>query len=212
MIVPKIDKIFDIILFFIKINKQPKPHNIKYRKLLNSDKKFYKKSGQKLGEGSSRVTYILNYFHARKVHKLAKNQRGIEHNKFEVERGKLEKTHYPRIIEYRDDYYSITLEYTLIPTYEYLETLLGTTLDNFHDCVIYNTFEYVGYKWWKKPKNFDKIKETEIFKQVEQIMIDEQIFVPPLVRDNSIVMGLYDNKIKFLAYAPPLSEIFPKKF
>ena len=138
--------------------------NIERLETFNARKKYAKKNLKKLSSGSSRTAYLTA---ANTVIKLAKNDKGLAQNKAEA--NPLMKSKFVnKPLRKAKDFIWIEVDYLEKITEKDFKEMTGIDFGDFDECIRYGLKE-VSDNSDKKPKCFDKVSKTEIYKELKSI-------------------------------------------
>lgn len=128
-------------------------------------KKYAEANLKHLSSGSSRIVYLTN---RDTILKLAKNDKGIAQNKVEAN-PKMKSKFLNEIIKHAKDFSWIEthkLEKITVPEFE---EMTGIKFSEFGDALSYGLKNVSNAKDRKKPKNFDEVSKSEIYKEMHRI-------------------------------------------
>jgi hypothetical protein len=168
-----------------------------------SQKLFYCRTHLKeLAKGSSRNVFDFG----ESVIKIARNQKGIEQNKVEMEIGKIRPDCVPNLILFSDDCSWNIFEKVEQVTKEEFENLTNTTLTILH--------ELLKYKKDRKRKNIDidykkenQIQNNKLMNELSQLIEQYDLSVGDMVRISS--WGKKNGKVLLIDFGLT-SEIYQK--
>ncbi|MDX1470936.1 MAG: hypothetical protein R3213_05535 [Flavobacteriaceae bacterium] len=129
----------------------------------------------RIASGSARIIYELGND---KVLKLARNAKGLAQNLNEADH--FIQQHYGDIIakvtDYHQDDWWIVMERAKKVTKGSFKRLLGYSLDDFYDTLLWYWNTRQGKKTWSSPpENKDEIMETEFFNELIDLMANMAI-------------------------------------
>lgn len=138
-------------------------------------KEYAEKNLKHLSSGSSRIAYLTTND---SVVKLAKNEKGLAQNKAEVN-SKVKSKFLNKILKHSKDYVWIESDYLDKLSEKQFEELTDVNFKDFGNAV--------GYFFDKhdKPKDYDDIKELEIFKEITNIAKKNNLVPGDLARISS---------------------------
>lgn len=131
----------------------------------NARKEYAEKHLKHLSSGSSRIVYLTK---ENTVIKLAKNNKGIAQNKAEAN-PKMTSKFLNKIIKYADNFAWIETHYLEKITEKEFEKLTDLNFKEFGDAISYGLRDVSSNSDQEKPDNFDTIKKSEIFKEIEKL-------------------------------------------
>jgi hypothetical protein len=128
-------------------------------------KKYAEANLKHLSSGSSRIVYLTP---GGTIVKLAKNDKGIAQNKAEAN-PKMKSKFLNEVIKHAKEYAWIEthkLEKITVPEFE---KMTGIKFSEFGDSLSYGLKDISGSSDKKKPKNFDEVSESEVYKEMHRI-------------------------------------------
>ena len=173
----KNSKLFSLINTFVKIasEKETLPENSKDLSVIlkNLDKletfgarkKYAEKNLKHLSSGSSRVVYLTS---DDTVIKLAKNEKGLAQNKAETN-PKMKSKFLNKIIKSSKNDVWIETYYLKKITEKKFEEMTDLDFKDFDEAIRYGLRDVSKNKDKKKPKNFDKVSASDIYKEIKSI-------------------------------------------
>lgn len=173
----KNSKLFSLINTFVKMasEKEMLPENSKDLSVIlkNLDKletfgarkKYAEKNLKHLSSGSSRVVYLTS---DDTVIKLAKNEKGLAQNKAE-KNPKMKSKFLNKIIKSSKDNVWIETYYLKKITEKKFEEMTDLDFKDFDQAIRYGLRDVSKNKDKKKPKNFDKVSASDIYKEIRSI-------------------------------------------
>lgn len=159
--------------------------NIESLENYNSRKEYAEANLKHLSSGSSRIVYLTS---KNTVIKLAKNDRGIAQNK--VECNDLKSKFLNRSISHAKDYSWIETYFLDKITTKSFDKMTGISFDDFGECIRYG-LKNVSKNSANKPKNFETVEKTEIYKSIKEIGSKLKLLPGDLARISS--WGCKDN-------------------
>jgi hypothetical protein len=139
--------------------------NIEELENYNSRKEYSEKNLKHLSSGSSRIVYSSP---DDTVIKLAKNDKGIAQNKAECN-SDMKSKFLNEVVSHAKDYSWMETHYLDKITTKKFEEMTDLNFDDFGECIRYGLRDVSGNTDKEKPKNFDKVKESEIYKEMKRI-------------------------------------------
>jgi hypothetical protein len=161
--------------------------NLEQLETYTAKKEYAEKNLKHLSSGSSRIVYLSPN---KTIIKMAKNDKGIAQNKVEAN-PKMKSKLINKIISKADDDSWIETHYLDKMSKPEFEKMVGINFDDFGDAISYGLKKVSGNTDVKKPKNFDKIKELEIYKELERLGKEFDLLPGDLERMSS--WGIKDN-------------------
>lgn len=128
-------------------------------------KKYAEKNLKHLSSGSSRIVYLSD---KNTIIKMAKNDKGIAQNKAESN-PKMKSKFLNKILSHAKNYSWIEVCYLNKITVKDFKEMTGLEFDNFGESIRYGLKDVSGNKNKDKPKNFDKVEKSEIYKEMKRI-------------------------------------------
>lgn len=154
----------------------------------NSRKEYAEKNLKHLSSGSSRIVYLTP---EKTIIKMAKNDKGIAQNKAEAN-PKMKSKFLNEILGHAENYAWIETRYLdKITTKEFTE-MTGLEFDDFGKAIRYGLKNVSGNTDRTKPKNFDKVEKTEIYREMREIGDQFKLMPGDLARISS--WGTRDGK------------------
>ena len=138
--------------------------NIEKLETYKARKKYAEKNLKHLSSGSSRVVYLTD---DKTVIKLAKNDKGIAQNKAEAN-PKVKSKYINKIVGKARNYSWIQTAYLEKLTEKEFEKMTDIPFNDFCDSIRYGLRE-LSSSTKKKPKCFDDVSKTEIYKELEKV-------------------------------------------
>lgn len=164
-------------------------HNVSFAKRIE----YAKQRAQKVGAGSSRVAFIIEYNGRKTVLKVAKNRKGVAQN--EVEIRTLNDPYMPEIVIPLIDFDEQNNEATWLHT-EFAEKMTAKKFRDFFggdpNDLIYYAKEQMGYKQYFKRTNIKINEESEY----TQLFLEYVGNYTPLLSDYTRLAnwGIFDNR------------------
>jgi len=139
--------------------------NIEKLETYNARKKYAERNLEHLSSGSARIVYLTP---DKTIVKLAKNDKGIAQNKAESN-PKMKSSYLNKIISCAKNYAWCETHYLDKITEKDFEKMTGLDFEEFGDAIRYGLKEMSGNTDKKKPKNFDEVSESDIYKEMKDI-------------------------------------------
>lgn len=131
----------------------------------NSRKKYAEKNLKHLSSGSSRIVYLSD---KDTVIKLAKNDKGLAQNKAECN-PKMKSKFLNKVISHAKDYSWMQTHYLDKITVKDFEEMTDISFSDFDKAIRYGLKNVSGSSDKEKPKNFDEVEKSEIYKELKRI-------------------------------------------
>lgn len=172
MNIKKISRMVDIFYILAEVEKLPENSNDLKTILKNIEcldtfmarKKYAEKNLSHLSSGSSRLVYLTG---EKTVIKMAKNDKGIAQNKAETN-PKMKSKYLNKILSHAKDYSWLETNFLEKITTKEFEDMTDISFEDFCESISYGLKD-VSSSSKKKPKNFDKIKKSDIYKEIDRI-------------------------------------------
>jgi hypothetical protein len=139
--------------------------NIENLETFNARKKYAEKNLEHLSSGSSRIVYLTP---GKTVIKLAKNNKGLAQNKAESNKDMKSKFLNEILGQAANNAWLETCFLDKI-TPKQFEEMVGIKFDDFGDAIRYGLRKVSENSDLTKPKEFDKVEKTEIYKEMKRI-------------------------------------------
>jgi len=139
--------------------------NIEKLETYNARKKYAERNLEHLSSGSARIVYLTP---DKTIVKLAKNDKGIAQNKAESN-PKMKSSYLNKIISCAKNYAWCETHYLDKITEKDFEKMTGLDFEEFGDAIRYGLKEMSGNTDKKKPKNFDEVSKSDIYKEMKDI-------------------------------------------
>lgn len=139
--------------------------NLSKLETYNARKKYAEQNLTHLSSGSSRIVYLTP---GKTVVKLAKNDKGIAQNRAEAN-PEMKSKYLNEIINHASNLAWIETHYLDKITVKQFEEMTGMPFSDFDEAIRFglkNVSENTGLT---KPKNFDKVSKSEIYKEMKRI-------------------------------------------
>jgi hypothetical protein len=170
------DSILKLATFFYSLAKGEKaPANSKDLKTVLKNieklethaarKKYAEKNLKHLSSGSSRLVYLTS---DKTIIKLAKNDRGIAQNKAESN-PKMKSKFINKTISSAKNNSWMQTHYLEKITVKDFKEMTELDFDDFGDCIRYGLKNISGHTDKAKPKKFDEVSKSEIYKEMKKI-------------------------------------------
>jgi len=134
-----------------------------------------------LSSGSARIAFKTN---EDTVIKLAKNDKGIAQNKVEVKASGTSKF-INKCIRHAKNMYWIEVDYLDKISEKDFEKLSGISFKDFGEAISYGLKNVSENSGEKKPKNFDEVSKTEIYKEIKKVGEELELLPGDLERISS---------------------------
>lgn len=142
--------------------------------------KYAEKNLKRLSSGSSRIVYLTK---DKTVIKLAKNDKGIAQNEAEAN-PKVKSKYLNKIIKHAKNNYWIETYYLNKITVKDFKEMTNLDFDDFGECIRYG-LKGISDSSKKKPKSFNEISKSEIYKEVKKIGEKSRLMGGDLARISS---------------------------
>lgn len=139
--------------------------NIEGLENYNSRKEYAEKNLKHLSSGSSRIVYSSP---DDTIIKLAKNDKGIAQNEAECN-PKMKSKYLNKVIKHAKDFSWMETHYLDKITVKDFKKMTGLEFDDFGEAIRYGLKNVSGNSGKDKPKNFDEVAESEIYKEMKKI-------------------------------------------
>lgn len=139
--------------------------NIESLENYNSRKEYAEKNLKHLSSGSSRIVYSTP---KDTIIKLAKNDKGIAQNEAECN-SKMKSKFLNKVIGHAKDYSWMETHFLDKITSKEFEKMTGINFDDFGDAIGYGLKAVSEHSDREKPENFDEVKKSEVYKEMERI-------------------------------------------
>lgn len=136
--------------------------NIDSLETYNARKKYAEENLEHLSSGSSRIVYLSP---DKTVIKMAQNDKGIAQNKAESNPKMISK-YINKIISKSKDFNWIETYFLDKITEKEFEDMTGISFKDFGKAISYGLKNISGNSSEKEPDNFDKVKDSEIYKDL----------------------------------------------
>jgi len=155
--------------------------NIEGLENYNSRKEYAEKNLKHLSSGSSRIVYSTS---KDTIIKLAKNDKGIAQNKAECN-PKMKSKFLNEVIGHATNYSWMETHYLDKITAKEFNEMTGLDFDDFGESIRYGLKNVSGNTDKEKPANFDKVSESEIYKEMFRIGKEFKLMPGDLARISS---------------------------
>lgn len=155
--------------------------NIEGLENYNSRKEYAEKNLKHLSSGSSRIVYSTS---KDTIIKLAKNDKGIAQNKAECN-PKMKSKFLNEVIGHAANYSWMETHYLDKITAKEFNEMTGLDFDDFGESIRYGLKNVSGNTDKEKPANFDKVSESEIYKEMFRIGKEFKLMPGDLARISS---------------------------
>jgi len=139
--------------------------NLEKLETYNARKKYAERNLKHLSSGSSRIVYLTPQ---KTIIKLAKNDKGIAQNKAEANPNMRSK-YLNQIISCAKNFAWCETHYLEKIAEKDFEQMTGLKFSEFGDSLRFGLKEVSGNKDMEKPENFDKVSESDIYKELKDI-------------------------------------------
>jgi len=139
--------------------------NIEGLETYTARKEYAERNLKHLSSGSSRIVYLTP---SKTIVKLAKNDKGIAQNKAEANPEMKSKFLNEIIGHAKNDSWIETHFLDKITTKDF-EEMTGLNFDDFGEGIRYGLKDVSGNSDMEKPKNFDKVEKSDIYKEMKRI-------------------------------------------
>lgn len=131
----------------------------------NSRKEYAEKNLEHLSSGSSRIVYLTP---EKTIIKMAKNDKGIAQNKAECNPD-MKSKFINQVINHAKNYAWMQTHRLEKITEKEFEEMTGLNFDDFGESIRYGLKNVSENSEAKKPKNFDKVEKSEIYREMKKI-------------------------------------------
>jgi hypothetical protein len=139
--------------------------NIEELETYAARKKYAERNLKHLSSGSARIVYLTP---GKTILKLAKNDKGIAQNEAESN-PKMKSKHLNKILGHAGNFAWIETCYLEKITEKDFEEMTGLKFEDFGESIRYGLRKVSDNKDIEKPKNFDKVSESDIYKELKDI-------------------------------------------
>ncbi len=147
----------------------------------NARKEYAEKHLEHLSSGSSRIVYLSP---EKTIIKMAKNDKGIAQNKAECN-PKMKSKFLNEVISYAKNYAWMETHYLEKITVKEFEEMTDLNFEDFGEGIRYGLKNVSGNTDLGKPKNFDKVEKSEIYKEMKKIGAEFKLMPGDLARISS---------------------------
>jgi hypothetical protein len=155
--------------------------NIEKLETHGARKKYAEKNLKHLSSGSSRIVYLTS---DKTIIKLAKNDKGLAQNEAESN-PKMKSKFINRTISSAKNNSWMQTHYLDKISVKDFEEMTGLDFDDFGDSIRYGLKNVSGHSDKKKPKNFDEVSKSEIYKEMKKIGDKNKLMGGDLARISS---------------------------
>jgi hypothetical protein len=127
-------------------------------------KKYAERNLKHLSSGSSRLVYLTD---GKTIVKLAKNDKGLAQNKAEAN-PKMKSKYLNKILGHAKDYVWIETKFLEKINAKEFEKMTGLKFKDFGDAIEYG-LKNVSESSEKKPKGFEEIEKSDIYKELKRL-------------------------------------------
>jgi len=138
--------------------------NIESLETFAAKKKYAEKNLKHLSSGSSRIVYLTK---DKTVVKVAKNDKGLAQNEAEAN-PKMKSRYLNKILGKAKDFSWLETNHLEKITTKEFENMTNISFDDFCEAVSYGLKD-VSSSSRKKPDNFDKVKKSSIYREIERL-------------------------------------------
>jgi uncharacterized protein YpmB len=156
--------------------------NIEDLETYASRKAYAEKNLEHLSSGSSRIVYLTP---KKTVIKLAKNDKGIAQNKEEVAADKCSSKYINKVLDQAKNHSWIEVPFLDDLTEKEFEDMTDITFKDFADAIEYGLKAISGNSDKKKPKNFDDVEKTDIYRDIVDVAKKKDLMPGDLGRISS---------------------------
>lgn len=139
--------------------------NLEKLETYNARKNYAERNLEHLSSGSSRIVYLTP---GGTIVKLAKNDKGLAQNKAEAN-PEMKSKYLNPIINCAKNYVWCETHYLDKITEKEFEKMTDLNFDEFGDAIRYGLKNVSGNTDKEKPKNFDEIADSDIYKEIKRI-------------------------------------------
>lgn len=139
--------------------------NIEKLETYQARKKYAENNLKHLSSGSSRIVYQTSN---KTIIKLAKNDKGVAQNKAEAN-PKMKSKYLNEIINHADNYSWIETHYLKKISHKEFKKMTDLDFEEFGQCIRYGLRNVSGNIDKKKPKEFEEISKSDIYKELHEI-------------------------------------------
>lgn len=144
-------------------------------------KKYAEDNLEHMSSGSSRIVYLTS---GKTIIKLAKNDKGIAQNKAESN-PKMKSKYLNEVISHAKDYSWMRTHYLDKITTKEFEEMTDLNFDDFGEAIRYGLRKVSGNTDMGKPKNFDDVEKSGIYKELKKIGDEFKLMPGDLARISS---------------------------
>lgn len=139
--------------------------NLEKLETYSARKKYAEQNLRHLSSGSSRIVYLTP---DKTIVKLAKNDKGIAQNKAECN-PKMKSKFLNQVIKYAGNFSWMETHYLEKITGKEFEEMTDIPFVDFDEAIRFGLKDVSGNSSLAKPKNFEKVSKTEIYKEMKRI-------------------------------------------
>ncbi len=139
--------------------------NIEKLETYNARKKYAERNLKHLSSGSSRIVYLTP---AKTIVKLAKNDKGIAQNEAESN-PEMKSKYLNKILSRADNNAWLETCYLEKISEKDFKEMTGLDFEDFGESIRYGLRKVSDNKDIEKPKNFEKVAESDIYKELKDI-------------------------------------------
>lgn len=139
--------------------------NLEKLETYQARKKYAEKNLTHLSSGSSRIVYLSD---KKTIIKMAKNDKGIAQNRAEAN-PKMKSKFLNEILSHAKNYAWIEVCYLDKITVKDFKEMTELDFDDFGESIRYGLRKISGNTDKEKPKNFDRVEKSEIYKELKRV-------------------------------------------
>ena len=139
--------------------------NIEGLETYKARKDYAEKNLEHLSSGSSRIVYLTP---GKTILKLAKNDKGIAQNEAEANPA-MKSKYLNKIIGCAKNFAWMETHYLDKINEKEFEEMTGLNFGDFDDAISYGLQDVSGYTVKEKPKNFEEVSKSDIYKELKDI-------------------------------------------
>lgn len=139
--------------------------NVEKLETYNARKKYAERNLKHLSSGSSRIVYLTP---SKTIVKLAKNDKGIAQNEAESN-PEMKSKYLNKILSRADNNAWLETCYLEKISEKDFEEMTGLNFEDFGESIRYGLRKVSDNKDIEEPKNFDKVAESDIYKELKDI-------------------------------------------
>jgi hypothetical protein len=155
--------------------------NLQKLETYSARKQYAEKNLKHLSSGSSRIVYLTP---DKTIVKLAKNDKGIAQNKAEAN-PEMKSKFLNKILKHAENYAWIEVEYLDKITGKQFEEMTDVPFSDFDEAIRFGLKDVSENTGLTKPKNFDKVSQSEIYKEMKRLGENYKLLPGDLARISS---------------------------